>query len=294
MSSIFRFFLLGCFTINIYAFDGILPYETTQLKSQSGAGVASLLTNEATFFNPASIVFTNQSTFLYGRNSIELEDKSDLRDRDYKEGLTESFILVDSSTSLKGGFNYIYQNQATGKKRSYNLSMAAPISKRSAAGFVISHNEEDSLLYRNKIYTQIDFGYTQVIKEGLTYGFVVDDITFVNSEYFKYTAGIFYSFNKFVDLIADVGSGDMLNRDKKSFNKWALQIQAHDGVFLRYGRFYDRSLGFKGSSYGVTWVGPKLVLDYAIKNSEKISEDSDIVFKEEQFIENSLALTVLF
>ena len=285
--------LIACTTQTI-AFDGILPYETAQLKSQSGAGVASLLTNEATILNPASIVFTNQSTLFYEKSTFDVEDKSDQRTDSYKEGASEGFILVDSSSAVKGGVNYSYQRQAAGNKRTYGLSLAAPLSKRSAAGFIFSHNEEDSILNPGRIYTQVDFGYTNVLSEQLTFGFTIHDLTFVNPEYFKQTVGAFYTVNDFLDLMVDAGTGDLKNREKKSFNKWAAQLQAGKNFYMRYGRFYDRTIDYKGSSVGFSWIGPRLAFEYAVKNYEKIGQDTDTVFIEETFTESSFALTVLF
>lgn len=276
------------------AFDGILPYETTQLKGQAGAGIASLMTNEATILNPASVVFTNKSTLFYNKSALDIDESSDERVNEYRDGFSEGFIIVDSSSSVKGGANYSYQRQASGFKRTYGLSLAAPIAKRAAAGIIVSHNEEDSLQLEDKIYTQIDFGYTSVVSDRFTFAFTMHDITYVNPEYFRQTFGVFYTVNAFLDLMVDAGSGDMKNREKKSFNKWAAQVQAGKNFYLRYGRFYDRTIDYKGNSFGVSWIGPKIALEYAVKNYEKILEDTDTIFTEETFTESSLALTVLF
>lgn len=286
--------LICCMTKAAFSFDGILPYETTQLKSQSGAGIASLLTNEATILNPASVVFTNQSTLYYEKSSFDIDEKSDQRSFEFQEGASEGFIAVDSSNSVKGGANYSYQRQAGGSKLTYGLSLAAPIAKTAAAGFIFSHNEEESIILGRKIYTQIDFGYTNVVSDRITFAFTIHDLTHVNPEYFKQTVGIFYTVNAFLDLMIDAGSGDMKNREKKSFNKWAAQLQAGKNFYVRYGRFYDRTINFQGNSLGASWIGPKFALEYAVKNYEKILENTDTVFMEESFTETSFALTVLF
>ena len=288
------FFALVSMTSTVYAFDGVMPYETTRLRGQSGAGVGALLVNESTLLNPAAIVFTNQATLLYEKGDKQLDEASPNREKNYRDASYEGIIITDQTSAVRGGVRYGYQREAGGKRVEYAASLARALNKNSSLGVIISHNQEESLLYPDKTFTQLDLGYTAVISESLILGAVIKDLSSVNEQYNYATLGVFYSFNEFIDLMADIGSGDFQNQTKKSFNKWALQLQSFERFYLRYGRFYDQNFGFKGFSYGLSWVGPKFSIDYAYKTSEKINSSSNIVEFEETLIETSFALTTLF
>ena len=137
-------------------------------------------------------------------------------------------------------------------------------------------------------------GFTRVYSEAVTFGLVIVDPFQTVQEYFNYTAGIQYNISEFFTVLGDVGSGDVQNPEKSSFSRWAIQLQSFRQFFMRYGQFHDRFKNVKGTSYGISWVGPKLSLDYAVKTSELISNSTDILLTGEQFVETSFGFTVLF
>ncbi len=55
---------LFSFTFKAYAFTRVHDFETTRLKSTSGAGVGSILLEEAAVLNPASLSFFSISYLL--------------------------------------------------------------------------------------------------------------------------------------------------------------------------------------------------------------------------------------
>ena len=93
-----------------YSDAKLLPFETARLSQTAGAGVASLLINESTILNPAAIVFFKDSTLYYQRTTDELDEKSDDRTSNFKDGLSEFYSISDTTTQLKGSFSYLYQS----------------------------------------------------------------------------------------------------------------------------------------------------------------------------------------
>lgn len=293
INTINRFFVFTLILLSGSSLAKIEDFETTRLKSAAGAGVATLLINESSVLNPASIVFFNKSTLYYQKDSISLEDKSSNRTKNLDDTLTEALIITDTSSPLKGGFSYIYQNNFSGKKTTYSTSMSKAISKDTALGVILKYIDEDSDIV-DKQYWQSVIGLTHIKSEDLSFGLVINDPAQKQKEYFKYTLGLQYRLNGFMQLAVDIGSGDMANHEKESFTKWNFQLQTFSNIFIRYGQLYDKYANHSGIGYGLSWVGPRLALDIAYKNVEIIDLNTDMFYEDESFSETSLALTVLF
>ena len=285
--------LIALVSTSSFAYQGLKNPETTRLKSMGGAGVASILINEAPILNPASVVFFNSSTFHYQQSKEELNDISSDRVNSYENGHKELAIITDTSSGLRGGFAYEFQNVHAGKRKQFSLSFARNIGKKSGFGVAYKHNEEDSVV-TNRKYSQMIIGGTHIRSKDLTIGFNIMDPLQSEPEYFSYTIGAQYTIKDKINLIADIGSGDVKNYEDYGFNKICIQLEAFESLFIRYGRFHDLHLNEKGNSFGFSWTGPKLALDYAIKSSEIISENSDTLLKGEKLLDSSIGLTLLF
>jgi hypothetical protein len=277
------FFISVILSTNIWAYTGLKDLETTRMKALGGAGVGSLLLNEGPILNPSSLVFIGNSSLYYQKDRDELDEKSSDRARSYNEAKSESIVITDTSTPLKGGISYSYQNENSGKRKRLTGSIASNVGKRSSFGIGLRYNEENSFLMR-KTYNQIVLGITHIAKEGINFGFVVVDPMQSNEEYFKYTAGIQYTLHDTIDLLLDAGSGDTQNSEKESFTKVAVQLRTFKRFFLRYGRFHDRLYNEKGSSIGFSWVGPKFSVDFAQKTFEILRNTADTIYADEQIL----------
>jgi hypothetical protein len=271
----------------------IWDFESTRLQSTAGAGVASLLINESSLLNPASIAFFKDSTFYYQKGVSSLDNTNSSRIKSFKDGFSEIVAFSDTSSPINGGFSYQYQNNQQGKRVRYATSISQALGKSSSLGLIYRYSQEDTVVI-DEDYHQVVLGFTRVYSEAVTFGLVIVDPFQTVQEYFNYTAGIQYNISEFFTVLADVGSADVQNSEKSSFSKWAIQLQSFRQFFLRYGKFHDRYKNVKGTSYGVSWVGPKLSLDYAIKTSELISNSTDILLADEKLIETSFGFTVLF
>lgn len=268
-------------------------FESTRTMQTANAGVGSILINETTLLNPASIAFIGESTMYYQKNTTNLDDKSTNRPGNYKEGRSEFLSFSDTTTPLKGGFSYLYQNEEYGKRTRYALSSAGNITKTTSFGISYKYTDEVSEIIEDS-YHQFTLGFTHILNEDIVFGLVIVDPQRKIEQYSHFTLGFQYNLNPFISFMADVGSGDNKNTDKESFSRYALQINSFKYFFFRTGRFHDKFNNIRGFSYGLSWVGPKFAIDYAIKNSELISETSEELFKGEQLVETSFAISALF
>ena len=271
----------------------LLKFETARLSQVAGTGVASLLINESTILNPAAIAFFKDSTLYYQRTTEELDEKSDERAGNFKEGLSEFYSISDTTTSLKGSFSYLYLNNADGKRKKVSLSGGAPIGAKTALGLIISRVEEESEI-QDGDYTQITVGAIHNVTQNLILGFTYVDPARAVGEYSHYTVGVQYRFNEYFTVMGDAGSGDVANPDKSSFNRLALQIAATERLFFRYGISYDRFTTLKTVGYGLSWVGPKFALELAIKREESVPGMNEQIYDGEELTTSSLGITAFF
>lgn len=285
----FMFAIIGLISSPIVSAK-LLKFETSRLLQTAGAGAATLLINESSILNPASIAFFNNSTLYYQKTTTDLEKKSDERGANYKDGLNEFYSISDTTTALRGSFSYLYQNEAEGKRKRIALSSAALINKRTSIGLIISHSEEETEIEDGE-YVQFTVGGIHNATENLILGFVYTDPSIEISEYSEYVFGLQFKLNQYLTVIADAGSGDVENPEKSAFTKTALQISATERLFFRYGISHDKFNGTKGVGYGFSWVGPKFAIEYALKNERRIPGRLNQLFEEEEFITTSIGIT---
>ncbi len=286
----FYFFLL--LAGNSYAYLGLEDYESSRTKANAGAGIASVLLNESTLLNPASIYFLKNSSFYYQNDSADVNDPSEERAQAYRESDNKLFAITDTSSPYKGGVSYQYQREDIGKRIRYSVSLSKNIGKKSSMGVIYRYSEESTPIKRG-FYNQFVIGLMHIHSEKLVLAATVVDPNQKISEYFKYTFGLQYSFNRSIDLIIDAGSGDVENYEDEAFIKWAIQLQSFERFFFRYGRFHDKFANKEGVGFGVSWVGPKFSLDYSLKTAEIIEDTSDTLLKDETIKETSIGFTFL-
>ncbi len=279
---------------NAFALMGMPEPESTRIMSAAGAGVGTLSLNDAPLLNPASVVFFRKSSFYYQRSNESLQDKSDDRSGKYSDGQTDITTIIDTSSGINGGISYQQQNLESGDRTRFSASLAGTISESTGLGFILRRTEENSSVIDDEVYNQVVVGLTHVYSEKLVIGFTTIDPSQENSEYFQYTLGVQYTINEFIDIIADMGSGDVANREEESFNKWAIQLNSFKDVYIRYGRFHNFHANRKGTAWGISWMGPRLSLEYANKISELISNKTDIIYRDEKVFESSMNIVVLF
>ena len=157
-------------------------FQTTRLMQSGGAGVGSLLLNEATVLNPATSAFFTTSTIYYQKDKVELNDKESDRGYNFDDGMNEFVNITDTSAALKGAFSYLYQNEEFGKRKWLALSGASPLTKTSSLGITYRYIDEESNI-RDEKFSQVVVGLIINQSENLTIGFTYVDPTIVESHY---------------------------------------------------------------------------------------------------------------
>ena len=219
--------------------------------------------------------------------------ESSLRGQDYKDAENEVILLSDTSSALKGGFSYQTQSENGHSRKRFSSSAASNWGKNSSMGVIYRYTEEDA--ERHDVYHQAVFGYTKVQSKKFSYGAVLVDPFLSNKEDTLLAFGAQYMLTQNFTIMGDAGANYKKEAEENSYYAAAVQAQFFKSFFLRVGLYEDKRIGLAGNSWGLSWVGPRLSLDYAFQSSDaKGDDDTKPFFAGEQLEEHSLALTVVF
>ena len=268
------FFLITlCFIVKKEDLQASTPsplFETTRLKSTAGAGVGSILMDEAAVLNPAPLAFFNLSSFYVQKYDTKWQGGSS------PDSETDSygFIVADAKGALKGSISYLKHNENSVNRKRFSVALGQAISKTSALGIIYSHTKEthfgDLKNFKDK-KGQFNFGLTHAVDQDLTLGLLVVDPFKKNRADTQALIGAQYLLKRMVSLILDLGFD--YNRDPKDtlIYKGAIQLSLFSDFFLRGGVFRDKIRHEKGNGFGGGWVSPRLVFDIAVKNTNPLS-----------------------
>ncbi len=261
-----------CLTLLLIIFPKILlskpiGFETARLKSTAGTGVASLLMDEATILNPASLAFFRiSSIYVQKSKSKEINTESIQSD-------SNGFIFSDAKNWLKGSISHFENKNQNYIRKQNSIALAYPMGKR--GGFGVSYKK--SLIKENnlsKTYKQFMFGVLHVLSSNFTIGITVNDPQKKNAEDTMITTGFQYVYKDFISLMLDIGGDYSNNISKTSFYRTAIQLKMYKQIFLRAGKFYEKKSGENSLGLGLGWVQPRLVVDFSIKTSNEKMVDS--------------------
>lgn len=279
-----------------YAANPVPQFETTRMKGTAGAGVASVLMDEATYLNPATIAYWNKGSVYYQKSGLD-STPTNKTDPTTQAFSSQSIIVSDAKGSSGGSLSYNtidYQGQTV---KRFAAAFAHPIGKKSSLGVTgvytkeSLYDENDNLVSAD--YKQTTIGVAHVIDESVSLGFVVHDPFQEKDGDTRATTGFQYIFSDFLTLMFDVGAD--YNRDLSETATWkaGTQIKLFSDFYARFGAFNDKGLKQKGSGVGVGWLQPRLVLELALKNTELL-ESEELNQTGEDIKETSFSLSYRF
>lgn len=260
------FILFFSQTVISYGFD----FQTTRLKSTGGAGVGSILMDEATVLNPAPLAFFNLTAVLIqrtgGDTTLDVKnDSTPIKSENY------AAIISDSKGPVKGSVSYIKGKNGNGDKNDIiSVSTAYPIDK-SAIGVTyrrLSTTFAPGSNKKEETSNQYVLGASHNISPSLSVGAILTDPFSKNKNDSQAVIGGQVIYGSFISLMLDVGANYNFPLDETLLYKGAVQIMFFTDVYLRAGYFNDKGLEEKGTGVGLGWVQPRLALEAALKNSK--------------------------
>lgn len=280
-----------------FARNRVPNFETTRMKSTAGAGVASILMDEATYLNPATIAFYNQASLFVQRGGLETTPGNSATNTTTQEFDSLSIIASDAKGVTGGSLSYNSVDYKGESIKRFSSAFGRPVGKKSSLGLNVSHTKEKVFNENNQIieqdFTQTTFGVAHAINEEFTLGLVFTDPFQERPEETKATAGIQYVYKGFISLMLDAGSNYNENLSDSLVWRAGTQLKVFDDFFLRFGSFNDKGRQEKGNGAGVGWIQPKLVIELAIKNTDLL--ESEILNQtSEEIRETSFSLSYRF
>ncbi|PIP92785.1 MAG: hypothetical protein COW00_05645 [Bdellovibrio sp. CG12_big_fil_rev_8_21_14_0_65_39_13] len=263
-------FILAILLISPSAFARINQIETTRMMSTAGSGVGSVLMDEASILNPASLAFFNLSSIYFQKGSSNTT--SDSVGNSKADADQTSFIASDSSGSLSGSIGYFKQsNNLNEQRKTWSFAAASPLGKSSSFG--MSYQMQTEVLQvpggiEEKKYKMSNAGFFHAINQNFSFGLLATDIFGNKTNNSKAFLGMQYVYDNMMSFMLDVGSIYKEDLAKNSIIKAAVQIKFFNDFYLRFGAKEDKSERLRGNGIGVGWVQPKLVIDLALSNNK--------------------------
>lgn len=304
--AIMHFFLLLSlipFLSNAYAQNSRTPrpLQTTRLNSTSGAGVGSLLVAEAAILNPAPTAFFQDTYVSYQKNNTDLGNASPDRltnaDPFGRLNASESYYLFDNSSELKGGLSYQHQREDGFRRKRITATASSLVKDNLSVGVLFKYTEDTQYLdsgNSHRVSNPLTLGFTYIYHPGLIFGGVWEDPTRASRDESRVIAGLQASLTEKIVLIFDVGGDPTADFNDSRLWRGALQVSLFSDLYLRGGRYQDRSLLLEGESWGVAWIGPKLGAEFSMKTSRPLTDKSTRLYERERLTDASFAFHLRF
>ena len=278
-----------------WAQSSIRQYQTTRLKSTAGTGVGSILMDEATILNPGTLGFYQSSSLYYQRNKGE-QDNPELLGKSSAIYRDNAIILSDGNGSAAGSISYINQKAGPEQRKTLGLAISGPVSENSALGLSYRRVKEDILLdgdLQDNSFHDFTIGVSHVLSQAFSYGIVIEDPLKKRSDNTFATLGLHYFAHEFISLMFDFGADYTGEIGQTYHYRGAFQVMFFNDFFVRAGYFHDELVSETGNGIGLSWVGPRLMFDFAIQNIQKEYTIDDKGF-EQKIKETSFSLSYRF
>lgn len=280
----------------------IRDLQTARLNSAAGTGVASILMTEGAILNPASSAFFDGSGLSYQNTSVSLKNENDLRKSDptikWGSPRTQAAFASDHSGNVKGGISFQNQKENGFERTRYTLHGASMAGKNASVGLLYRYTEDERpeqySTKKHKTFHQLVIGSTLIASDDLTIGFVVVDPTKSNKGDERLLTGFQYNITQKFLLLADAGMQQSRSLQSRYLWRAAVQFNLFSDFYIRAGKFYDHITFFEGSGWGISWIGPKLGIEFAQKFSERIPEKNTYLLDKEKIVDTTLSAVLRF
>ena len=241
---------------------------TPRIDAMGGAGVASMLMDEATMLNPAPLAFFGKTSFYYQKNKGTVSDYSGLGS--LRDPEASSYAITDTYGKLKGSVRYSYQSEFNFSRKSWAASFGQLIGQKSAFGMtyhrIIEKFQEDP--YEISLY-KVDIGVSHLISPAFSVGVLIKNIMKKDGDEDNITTlGFQWIYMKFITINTDFSVNYNYTISDNYIYRLGLQIMFFKDLYLRTGYFDDSGEHTRGSSVGISWVSPRFKIDFALKNTK--------------------------
>jgi hypothetical protein len=270
------------FTHTLYGKTLLSNFKTTRLKSTAGAGVASILLDESTVLNPASLVYFKETSLYIQKSDADLQtfQTSEASARQSLPRNDESsqwgVVVSDTKSSIPGSFSYHQQKVGNLKVKRFATAVAQNLGDRSSFGmsyrYLIGEGitqvpwQEGIVNFKEH---QVSLGLSHILTPEWSIGVNYEDLMRSLPDESGLTIGTQYVFKNMLTLMADFGGDYKRGLSESFFYRGALQLKLLSDFYLRAGIFRENWNAVKGTGIGLGWVQPRLVLEAALAQDKQ-------------------------
>ncbi len=275
------------------------PFQTARLNSTAGAGVASVLITEAAILNPAGLAVFQESSFSAHRNQSQFQNENVQREADNRtfpnHPNQQGFFIYDNADENKGGIAYITQKENNFERKRAIMTIAKMISTNISMGINYRYTiDTDPIPKKHSTFHQTVLGFEYFYSDDLLFGLIVEDPTNSFRSETKTQFGFSLRATPLFTILGDYGGNHTMNFSKNSFWKAATQVNVYSDLFARYGLFNDQSRNVEGFGWGISWIGPKIGLDFGVQHSKQLKKKVDYLYPKESIVDSSLSVNIRF
>ena len=257
-----------------------LHFQTTRLKSTAGTGVASFTVDEASILNPASLGFFNLFSLYFQKSGGEFKGVG--RQSSISQSENKAIIISDTKGPLKGSVSYAKLSDRKTLKKQMGVSFASIVGPQSSLGLTYRKTWQKNRGYsREKETEQFVLGIMHAVSPAFSLGMAVVDPQGKIEQDRKALVGIQYVYKKFISLMFDIGADYTRELSETTVYKQAVQFKFLSDFYIRFGSFKEKVRRKKGTGTGLSWISPKLILDFSLSNN--LFEKDQIKEKETSF-----------
>ncbi len=287
----------ACLLWTIPSFAELRDFQTTRLISTGGAGVGSILMDEATLLNPAPLAFFTVTSFYVQKTNEKFEEKNAGVTNDNSKADNWGFIASDGNGNMGASLSYQTQKNGGSERKRLSAALGIPADKTSAMGISIRRTSDkdtiDGVNYSEDTKYQFVLGVTHAINSSFTLGLVAVDPTKRIPKETRAIIGLQYVYEEFIALMLDGGTDYTQTMAENAQYHAAVQFKVFSDVYLRFGAFEDKAKHERGNGAGLGWVSPKLVFEAAL-GSKTLLAHENVRLKTFEAKETSFSLSYRF
>jgi len=281
----------------------IRAWETAQSKSLANAGLANLSMVNG-LYNNASMLsfFTNSLAYLQINSSKLANSDSATRIANYGNDVPPKGFTVgitDSSNLNKGGVSYQDYKESGIERKRYSFAMAFQSDRDMSFGVQYNYTTD---AYKNLStgpeiedkFHQGNFSFTYMLSSKWNLSIIYFDPFQSSGIETRSMVANQISIIDRVILFVDAGWEPTSSFQETLVFNWAAEINIYQGFYIRYGRFLDKIINQQGSGMGFGWNGERFSLEFALKNSERRTDQGSFLLAGEDLKETTFSLTYLF
>jgi len=194
----------------------------------------------------------------------------------YDKPKNTALSLNDGNASLSGSVSYLDQTEGQFERKRWGASLSSAVGAKSSFGVSVRKTtDEDTTTKQKDKYYQTVFGILHAITPQTTLGIVAYDAFRSKGDATRAYLGLQHVFADYITLGFDAGTdwkADDLG--KAAIYRGSIQVRLLNDFHLRFGVFDDKLLEEKGNGFGLSWVQPKLILEFAMMNAKKLENVS--------------------